>query len=138
MFKKQYPDEIGEKYPTLAIWMREDLDGWILTGDDLKKFDSEMKRLGVDIKKPIPAEKIVKGETVKSGGKTVIGTGEVDPDDAMTAANQEKDKITTPGAATVKNDGAEGYYRIPDAMREELGLDPQNPKYAKLELSPNG
>jgi|GEM_PF-3102765 len=76
MFKKEYPNAIGGKYPTLAIWMRDDLEGWFFTADDLKKFDREMNRLGVNIKKPIPAEKVAKGETVKSGNKTVVGTGE--------------------------------------------------------------
>ena len=33
---------------------------------------------------------------------------------------------------------AEGYYRIPDSMREELGLDTGKPKYVKLTLSKNG
>ena len=76
MFKKEYPDAINSKYPTLAIWMRDDLEGWYFTGDDIKKFDREMNRLGVKINKPIPPEKVAKGETVKSGNKTVVGTGE--------------------------------------------------------------
>ena len=36
------------------------------------------------------------------------------------------------------NDGAEGYYRIPDSMRQELGLDTGKPKYVSLKLSKNG
>ena len=36
------------------------------------------------------------------------------------------------------NDGAEGYYRIPDSMRQELGLDTGKPKYVNLTLSKNG
>ena len=75
MFKKKYPDAIDSDYPTLAIWMRDDLEGWIWDGDNVKQFDREMNRLGVKINKPIPPEKVAKGEEVISGGETVIGTG---------------------------------------------------------------
>lgn len=40
--------------------------------------------------------------------------------------------------ASYVNDGAEGYYRIPDSMRQELGLDTGKPKYVSLKLSKNG
>ena len=76
MFKKEYPDAINSKYPTLAIWLRDDIEGWIYDGEDVKRFDRIMNKLGVDIKKPIPAENVAKGDEVKSGGKTVVGTGE--------------------------------------------------------------
>ena len=76
MFKKEYPDAINSKYPTLAIWLRDDIEGWIYDGEDVKRFDRIMNKLGVDIKKPIPAENVAKGEEVKSGGKTVVGTAE--------------------------------------------------------------
>jgi len=76
MFKKEYPDAINSKYPTLAIWLRDDIEGWIYDGEDVKRFDRIMNKLGVDIKKPIPAENVAKGEEVKSGNKTVVGTAE--------------------------------------------------------------
>ena len=76
MFKKEYPDAINSKYPTLAIWLRDDIEGWIYDGEDVKRFDRIMNKLGVKINKPIPPEKVAKGETVKSGNKTVVGTGE--------------------------------------------------------------
>lgn len=40
--------------------------------------------------------------------------------------------------ASYVNDGAEGYFRIPDSMRQELGLDTGKPKYVSLTLSKNG
>jgi hypothetical protein len=76
MFKKVYPGRINSEFPTLAIWMRDDLESWWWDAADLKKFDREMNRLGINIKKPIPPEKVAKGETVKSGNKTVVGTAE--------------------------------------------------------------
>jgi len=40
--------------------------------------------------------------------------------------------------ASYVNDGAKGYFRIPDSMRQELGLDTGKPKYVSLTLSKNG
>ena len=75
-FKKVYPGRINSEFPTLAIWMRDDLESWWWDAADLKKFDREMNRLGINIKKPIPKEKVADGEEVTSGGKTVVGTGQ--------------------------------------------------------------
>ena len=87
MFKKEYPDAIGGKFPTLAIWMRDDLDGWFFTADDLKKFDREMNRLGVNIKKPIPAERVQKGEEVDTPKGKVVGTAEQPKDKPKDGGN---------------------------------------------------
>ena len=87
MFKKEYPDAIGGKFPTLAIWMRDDLEGWLWDGDDVKKFDREMNRLGVNIKKPIPAENLAKGEEVNTTKGKVVGTGEQPKDKPKDGGN---------------------------------------------------
>ena len=62
--------------------------------------------------------------------------------DALEIINPEgKDKPKFAPSQTggeTADKAAEGYYRIPDSMREELGLDTGKPKYVKLTLSKNG
>ena len=66
------------------------------------------------------------------------GGGRGDGDAEMAQRAKDKDIPKAEPAAEYVNDGAEGYYRIPDSMRQELGLDTGKPKYVSLKLSKNG
>ena len=59
--------------------------------------------------------------------------------EAKAKADADGDQLAKDAdVASYVNDGAEGYYRIPDSMRQELGLDTGKPKYVSLKLSKNG
>lgn len=89
IFKQKYPKAINDDYPTLAIWMRDDLEGWLWNGDDVKKFDREMNRLGIKINKPVNPN-AVKGMTPVWNDTATPTATFTDLSDAMTKKKQCK------------------------------------------------
>ena len=123
---------------------KKELDELIAQYDDIMndvEFAQAMPKISYDRYKKIidGAKKLDSGDDQEGG---VGGTdGEVadvtvDGDDTTDGELDKRDDGDEIKAYA--NDGAEGYYRIPDSMRQELGLDTGKPKYVSLTLSKNG
>lgn len=113
--------------------VKKDDGGGEVKKDEPKKPVAEFKNITDAIQN---GNDLKKGDMVLIGGKEAyadIGGGQV--------FFLNKDGTPFDGSedgSEYVNDGAEGYYRIPDSMRQELGLDTGKPKYVSLTLSKNG
>lgn len=123
---------------------KKELDELIAQYDDIMndvEFAQAMPKISYDRYKKIidGAKKLDSGDDQEGDGAGQNNNPNKDDGGGEVKKDGELDKRDDGDEVKAyANDGAEGYYRIPDSMRQELGLDTGKPKYVSLTLSKNG
>ena len=123
---------------------KKELDELIAQYDDIMndvEFAQAMPKISYDRYKKIidGAKKLDSGDDQEGDGAGQDNNPNKDDGGGEVKKDGELDKRDDGDEVKAyANDGAEGYYRIPDSMRQELGLDTGKPKYVSLTLSKNG